>query len=188
MYYPNLVKDHPELFLNIEFHLDWIDDSKMRDLMKRHFAFEEMAYPDVDTQAYAVQARADLLAEHYNKLFSLIGLSEQTTENPLWNYDRFEDIEEATKNKAQSSVNSDTLGSQFPMDKGIKKPVSESEGKSNANTSADGALDHHGHVYGNIGVQTLGAIEESTEEMYARLYRLKERYLAEFDDYFMLSM
>lgn len=176
MFYPNLVMNNQQIFLPIDFKLDWFSNAEIKEMMKARYLTEEMAFPSREIMVIKLQNKANELSELYNKLFYLKGLSESVTENPLWNYDRFEDWKE------NSNGNSDALYSEFPMDTNGEKNVNHTKG----NTKGD--LDHKGHIYGNIGVQTLGDIEQATEEMYKRVYQLKAQYVEEFKDFFMLNI
>lgn len=167
--------NHQAIMLPIEFGLDWWKDSDIRKEMLHYYFTQEMTWPDEELMVIKLQNKANLIAEKYNKLFSLIGLSEEFS-NPLENYDRFEDWTDDGKSS------SDQMYSEFPMDKGIKKNVNQTE------TGINSGNVHHGHIHGNIGVMTLGESEKQTEQMYERLYMLKQRYIKEFDNLFMITM
>ena len=175
MKYPNLVMDNQQIFLNLQCNLKWFKDSDIKKMLVNRYLTEECAYPDDRLMAVKLQNKADQLSEYYNKLYDLIGLSEEVN-NPLYNYDRYEEWKE------NSNGNSDNMYSEFPMDTNKEKNVNHNKG----NTQGD--LDHKGHIYGNIGVQTLGDIEKSTQEMYERLYQLKSQYIEEYTDFFMLNI
>lgn len=160
MYYPNLLMNNPQILAPIEFKLSWWKDSEIREMMTNTYLTEECAYPDDRLMVAKIQNKANQLSEYYNKLYHLKDLAEEVT-NPLYNYDRFEDTTDDGKS------NSDSMNSEFPMDSDREKNVNHIvQGNTAGNV-------RHSHIYGNIGVQTLGDIEKSTREMYERLYELK---------------
>lgn len=184
--YPKLVKDYPAMFLPLNFHLTFCEDSEMQNLMKRHFYFEQPVYPDVDSQLIALQARADELFEYYNKLAYMRGLSEEL--NPLYNYDRTTEITEKTDGKTENAADNENKYYEYPMNTGTKKQVNMNNGKSTGTAKSDNTRVMKDHTYGNIGVQTLGDIVESTADKVYTLYLLKQRYIKAFDDLFMITL
>lgn len=186
MWYPNLVKDHTEIFLNLKCNLDFATDTEMRDMMKRHYYFESLTYPDVDAEALALQIRADEISDYYNQLYKI--QLETAKFNPLENYDLREEASTKSETNSTSKANSESTMSEFPMDTNTKKPVNNTVSGSNGSGNVNGNATLNSHKHGNIGVQTLGDIEESTEEMYKRVYQLKLRYIQEFTRYFMVEI
>lgn len=184
--YPPRVMEQEQIFLNLKFNLTFATDTEMRDLMRRHFYFQQLVYADPDAEILALQSRADEISDYYNKLAYMRGLSEEI--NPLYNYDRTTEITETNTGENVTSGENDTLYSEFPMNTPSKKNVNDTVNKSATTGKSDTARNYKEHTFGNIGVQTLGDIVESSENKVYTLYLLKQRFIMEFDDLFMLTI
>ena len=180
----NMVMNHQSIFLPIEFHLDWISDTEMRELMLNYYLTQDMAYPDEKLMVIKLQNKANLIAEYWNKIYTL-----RTIEyKPIENYDRYEDIEDNGTTSGTSNSNSESNAYEFPMETPLKKQTAASDGKGTANSSATAQNTRKAHIHGNIGVTTSQQMLESEIELQKQLSMLKQLYIRAYDDLFMIVL
>lgn len=179
----NMVMNHQSIFLPIKFHLDWISDTEMRELMLNYYLTQDMAYPDEALMVIKLQNKANLIAEYWNKLYKL-----KTIEyKPLENYDRYEDIEDNGTTSGTSNSNSESNAYEFPMEAPLKKQTAASDGKGTANSSATAQSTRKAHIHGNIGVTTSQQMLESEINLQKQLSMLKELYIKQYDSLFFIN-
>lgn len=179
----NMVMNHQSIFLPIKFHLDWISDTEMRELMLNYYLTQDMAYPDEALMVIKLQNKANLIAEYWNKLYKL-----KTIEyKPLENYDRYEDIEDNGTTSGTSNSNSESNAYEFPMESPLKKQTAASDGKGTANSSATAQNTRKAHIHGNIGVTTSQQMLESEINLQKQLSMLKELYIKQYDSLFFIN-
>lgn len=179
----NMVMNHRSLFLPIKFHLDWISDTEMRELMLNYYLTQDMAYPDEGLMVIKLQNKADLIAEYWNKIYKLKTIEYQ----PIENYDRYEDIEDNGTSSGTSSSNSESNAYEFPMEAPLKKQTAASDGKGTANSNATAKNTRKAHIHGNIGVTTSQQMLESEIELQKQLSMLKELYIKQYDSLFFIN-
>ena len=185
MNYPtsNMVMNHQDIFLPIKFHLDWMSDTEIRELMLNYYLTQDMAYPDEALMVIKLQNKANLIAEYWNKLYTL-----KTIEyKPLENYDRYEDIEDNGTTSGTSNSNSESNAYEFPMESPLKKQTAASDGKGSANSSATAQNTRKAHIHGNIGVTTSQQMLESEINLQKQLSMLKELYIKQYDSLFFIN-
>ena len=186
MNYPtsNMVMNHQSIFLPIKFHLDWISDTEMRELMLNDYLTQDMAYPDEALMVIKLQNKANLIAEYWNKVYKL-----KTIEyKPIENYDRYEDIEAHRSTSGTRYSNSESNAYEFPMESPLKKQTAASDGKGSANSSATAQSTRKAHIHGNIGITTSQQMLESEMELQKQLSMLKQLYIRAYDDLFMIIL
>ena len=180
----NMVMNHQSIFLPIKFHLDWISDTEMRELMLNYYLTQDMAYPDEALMVIKLQNKANLLAEYWNKLYKL-----KTIEyKPLENYDRYEEIEDNGTTSGTSNSNSESNAYEFPMEAPLKKQTAASDGKGTANSSATAQSTRKAHIHGNICVTTSQQMLESEINLQKQLSMLKQLYIKQYDSLFFINL
>lgn len=180
----NMVLNHQSIFLPIKFHLDWIPDIEMRELMLNYYLTQDMAYPDESLMVIKLQNKADLIAEYWNKIYKL----RQIEYEPIENYDRYEDITETGKSNGKSNSSGTSLYSEFPMESPLKKSVNNTDNNSSANSEANTDTQRRAHIHGNIGVTTSQQMLESEINLQKQLSMLKQLYIKEYDDLFFINL
>lgn len=141
------VKDHQEIFLNVDFGIDYASNTKIRDYMKRKFFLHELIYSP-ELTAIRLQHCADNVRDYANYYISTLDFYKKFS--PIENYDRYEDWEDTSASHSDNTA----TGSQFPMNTAGKKDVTETNGTANS----DGSSRHTAHIHGNIGVTTSTAM------------------------------
>ena len=186
MTYPssNMVINHQSIFLPIKFGLDWVEDTKMRELMLNYYLTQDMAYPDESLMVLKIQNKANLISEYWNKMYSLKSIEYQ----PIENYDRYEDIQETGNSKGQSNSSGTSLYSEFPMESPLKKSVNNTDSNSSANSEANTNGTRKAHIHGNIGVTTSQQMLESEINLQKQLSMLKQLYIKEYEDLFFINL
>lgn len=179
----NMVMNHQSIFLPIKFHLDWMPDKEVRKLMLNYYLTQDMAYPDEALMAIKLQNKADLIAEYWNKVYKLKMIEYQPTEN----YDRYEDIVDSGSTSGTSNSNSESNAYEFPMEAPLKKQVAASDGKGTASSSATAQNTRKAHIHGNIGVSSQQMLE-SEIDLQKQLSMLKQLYIKEYEDLFMIIL
>lgn len=180
----NMVMNHQSIFLPIKFHLDWMPDTEVRKLMLNYYLTQDMAYPDEELMVIKLQNKANLIAEYWNKIYTLKTIEYQ----PIENYDRYEDIEDNGTTSGTSNSNSNSNSYEYPMEAAAKKPVASSDGNGTANSSATAKNVRKAHIHGNIGVTTSQQMLESEINLQKQLSMLKELYVKEYNDLFMIIL
>lgn len=186
MGYPtsNMVINHQSIFLPIEFKLDWVKDTELRDLMLNYYLTQDMAYPSEELMVLKLQNKANLISEYWNKLYTLKSIEYE----PIENYDRYEDITETGNSKGQSSSSGTSLYSEFPMESPLKKSVNNTDSNSSANSEANTNGTRKAHIHGNIGVTTSQQMLESEINLQKQLSMLKQLYIKEYEDLFIINL
>lgn len=180
----NMVINHQSIFLPIKFGLDWVEDTQMRELMLNYYITQDMAYPDESLMVLKLQNKANLISEYWNKLYSLKSIKYQ----PIENYDRYEDITETGKSNGSSKSSGTSLYSEFPMESPLKKSVNNTDSNSSANSEANTDTTHKAHIHGNIGVTTSQQMLESEINLQKQLSMLKQLYIKEYEDLFIINL
>lgn len=180
----NMVMNHQSIFLPIKFKLDWISDTEVRELLLNYYLTQDMAYPDESLMVIKLQNKADLISEYWNKVYKLTTIEYQ----PIENYDRYEDIEDNGSTSGTSNSNSNSNSYEYPMESPLKKPVASSDGNGTANSSATSQNTRKAHIHGNIGVTTSQQMLESEINLQKQLSMLKELYVKEYNDLFMIIL
>lgn len=180
----NMVINHQSIFLPIKFGLDWVEDTQMRELMLNYYITQDMAYPDESLMVLKLQNKANLISEYWNKMYSLKSIEYQ----PIENYDRYEDITETGKSNGSSKSSGTSLYSEFPMESPLKKSVNNTDSNSSANSEANTDTTHKAHIHGNIGVTTSQQMLESEINLQKQLSMLKQLYIKEYEDLFIINL
>lgn len=180
----NMVMNHQSIFLPIQFHLDWISDTEVRELLLNYYLTQDMAYPDESLMVIKLQNKANLISEYWNKVYKLTTIEYQ----PIENYDRYEDIEDNGSTSGTSNSNSNSNSYEYPMESPLKKQVASSDGNGTANSSATAKNVRKAHIHGNIGVTTSQQMLESEINLQKQLSMLKELYVKEYNDLFMIIL
>lgn len=180
----NMVLNHQSIFLPIKFKLNWISDTEVRELLLNYYLTQDMAYPDEALMVIKLQNKANLISEYWNKLYEL----KQIEYKPIENYDRYEDIVENGKSSGNSSGSSVTNSYEYPMESPLKKQVASSDSSNNANSSGNSENITKAHMHGNIGVTTSQQMLESEINLQKQLSMLKELYVKEYNDLFMIVL
>ena len=186
MTYPssNMVINHQSIFLPIKFNLNWMSDTEVRELLLNYYLTQDMAYPDESLMVIKLQNKANLISEYWNKLYSLKSIEYA----PIENYDRYEDITETGLSKGKSNSSGTSLYSEFPMESPLKKSVNNTDNNSSANSEANTDTQRKAHIHGNIGVTTSQQMLESEIELQKQLSMLKQLYIKEYNDLFMIVL
>ena len=171
----NMVINHQSIFLPLTFGLNWVSDSEMRSLMKTFYLTQDMAFPNEEMMVAQMQNKADLIADFWNKMGELTKIKYE----PIENYD---------STAGSSSSSSESNAFEYPMEAPLKKQVASSDGSGSASSSAKSDRKHTAHIHGNIGVTTSQQMLESEIELQRQLSRLKELYIKEFNEFFMLVL
>lgn len=180
----NMVINHQSIFLPIKFGLDWVEDTQMRELMLNYYITQDMAYPDESLMVLKLQNKANLISEYWNKMYSLKSIEYQ----PIENYDRYEDITETGKSNGSSKSSGTSLYSEFPMESPLKKSVNNTDSNTEANSEANTDTTHKAHIHGNIGVTTSQQMLESEINLQKQLSMLKQLYIKEYEDLFIINL
>lgn len=180
----NMVINHQSIFLPIKFGLDWVEDTQMRELMLNYYITQDMAYPDESLMVLKLQNKANLISEYWNKLYNLKSIEYQ----PIENYDRYEDITETGKSNGSSKSSGTSLYSEFPMESPLKKSVNNTDSNTEANSEANTDTQHKAHIHGNIGVTTSQQMLESEINLQKQLSMLKQLYIKEYEDLFIINL
>lgn len=163
---------HPQVLTNLVFGQKWATDAELRDAIYRRFKLYLLAIPNIELTAEHLQTVADFIKDKYNHLYD----TTQYKYNPIENYHSTEIITDTRR------VNSDKSGksSQFPMDSNRERDVVQNkEGSSEVEV-----FEHTLHRSGNIGVTTSQQMIQSERDM---IISVKEMYVNEFTDYFMIN-
>ena len=186
MTYPssNMVINHKSIFLPIKFKLDWVSDIELRELLLNYYLTQDMAYPSEELMVLKLQNKANLIAEYWNKLYTLKSIEYQ----PIENYDRYEDITETGKSNGKSNSSGTSLYSEFPMESPLKKSVNNTDSNSSANSEANTDTTRKAHIHGNIGVTTSQQMLESEINLQKQLSMLKQLYIKEYEDLFFINL
>ena len=180
----NMVINHQSIFLPLTFGLNWVSDSEMRALMKNFYLTQDMAFPNEEMMVAQMQNKADLIADFWNKIGELAKIKYE----PIENYDRYEDSLDNDSTSGSSSSSSESNAFEYPMEAPLKKQVASSDGNGSASSSAKSDRKHTAHIHGNIGVTTSQQMLESEIELRRQLSRLKELYIKEYNEFFMLVL
>lgn len=180
----NMVINHQSIFLPLTFGLNWVSDSEMRALMKTFYLTQDMAFPNEEMMVAQMQNKADLIADFWNKMGELTKIKYEQIEN----YDRYEDSLDNDSTSGSSSSSSESNAFEYPMEAPLKKQVASSDGNGSASSSAKSDRKHVAHIHGNIGVTTSQQMLESEIELRQQLSRLKELYIKEYNEFFMLVL
>lgn len=180
----NMVINHQSIFLPIKFGLDWVEDTQMRELMLNYYITQDMAYPDESLMVLKLQNKANLISEYWNKLYNLKSIEYQ----PIENYDRYEDITETGKSNGSSKSSGTSLYSEFPMESPLKKSVNNTDSNTEANSEANTNGTRKAHIHGNIGVTTSQQMLESEINLQKQLSMLKQLYIKEYEDLFIINL
>lgn len=180
----NMVINHQSIFLPIKFGLDWVEDTQMRELMLNYYITQDMAYPDESLMVLKLQNKANLISEYWNKMYSLKSIEYQ----PIENYDRYEDITETGKSNGSSKSSGTSLYSEFPMESPLKKSVNNTDSNTEANSEANTNGTRKAHIHGNIGVTTSQQMLESEINLQKQLSMLKQLYIKEYEDLFIINL
>lgn len=179
----NMVMNHQSIFTPIKFNLKWVSDTEMRELMLNYYLTQDMAYPDEALMVIKLQNKANLIAEYWNKLYTLKTIEYQ----PIENYDRYEDIVDNGTTSGTSNSNSESNAYEFPMEDPLKKQTAASDGKGTANSSATAQNTRKAHIHGNIGVTTSQQMLESEINLQKQLSMLKQLYIKQYDSLFFIN-
>lgn len=180
----NMVINHQSIFLPISFKLDWVSDTELRELMLNYYLTQDMAYPDERLMVIKLQNKANLIAEYWNKLYTLKTIEYQ----PIENYDRYEDITETGNSNSSANSSGTSLYSEFPMESPLKKSVNNTDSNSSANSEANTDTQRKAHIHGNIGVTTSQQMLESEINLQKQLSMLKQLYIKEYEDLFFINL
>lgn len=169
----NFVYDNTEIFLNLEFGLDWISDAEMRKHLKERYYFEEMAYPNKYAMQLALQAKADEIADYFNELHKTTVYEY----DPTINYK----MRETANGSSSSTATGNNNSKEYPQDNPTNgKLIGSSDSTSSGSATAQSITERTG----TIGLTTQALIAQQREV----LLNLVDRYENEFKDYFILSL
>lgn len=177
----NLLMNKTECLLNLTFGLSWITDTEMREHIKEHFFLQELVYPNVNMQAYLMQGKANDIADYYNKMY----VTTQYQYNPLYNVDGTETWTETVKGKSKTNTESETNNLEFPMNSTDGKQTDKGTGSGVSDSENESTVTHHLAKAGNIGVTMTQQLIEAERRV---ILNMIEKYVAEYDDFFMITM
>lgn len=171
----------PTLFDDIK-----IPDGMEKDLLiseiQLRCADYEMMYPDAE---FMKVATINFFRSHYLTFFRWWEAINMEYD-PLYNYDRFEDLSDTTNDKGSSKSTSGNTVKQkvSAFDSSTMQPNSETEdsGTVNVDNANDRTYKATNHIYGNIGVTTSSAmLEEYIKTQQINIYeRIAELYATNF--------
>lgn len=180
MNYENLVMKKSDIFLPLTFGLDFMTDEEVREELKGHYLLEECVYEDSNLMTYMLQHKADEVKDYFNRLY-------RTTVyqyNPLENYRIVENEESVNSSTASSSTNSQTDSFEYPMDTQVQKQTGKGVGTGSGSSS--------GKSEDKRNLVRSGNVNKSAQEMIQAerdiLLNIKELYLKQFSDYFMITI
>ena len=180
MNYENLVMNKGDIFLPLTFGLEFMTDEEVREELKEHYLLEECVYWDSNLMTYVLQHKADEVKDYFNRLY-------RTTlykYDPLENYKIVESEEGSNSSTASSSTNSQTDSFEYPMDTQNQKQTGK--GLSTGSGSSSGKSEDKRNLIrsGNVNRTAQEMIKEEREI----LLNIKELYLKQFSDYFMITI
>lgn len=106
------------------------------------------------TNVYFYKDAIDLFFNKWYRTFEKWANAINSDYEPLYNYDRYEDIEEKHDNKVISDMSTSTNKSAFNAN--TYKPYDKVD--SDSDTNDNGTFERKAHLYGNIGVTTSSAL------------------------------
>ena len=178
----NMVLNHQAIFLPIKFNLTWATDSEIRELMLNYYYTQDMVYPNENLMVLKLQNKADLISDYWNKIAEL----KKIEYDPIENYNRYEESTDNNINNSTTKNDTNSNAFEYPMQQVDKKPVSTADGTNNTKYDSTNDNKHSAHIHGNIGVTTTQQMMQSEFQIQALFTRMKEAYIKEYENLFMV--
>lgn len=150
----------PTLFDNVNFPEGIEKDLAVNEILTRAGEFE-LIYSDLDFLKFQITKWASKHYRTFDKWINALNIEF----DPLYNYDRYEEITDKTENSGSVSSNAGatTTGKVSAYDSSSYQPKDETTTSSNSGetSGSESNYSHTAHLYGNIGVTTSSELLES---------------------------
>lgn len=172
-----------QILLNFHPKVDFASEQDIRDAIRKRYYFEELIYHDTWAMTEALQNRADLIADYYNKLFKTT-LYEY---DPTGNVDLLEDHNETNSGTGSVNSNVHTLSNEFPMGEPINtpRPVQSSSNGSDSFSNTNANRNYKNKKSGLNGLKTK---QELIEEERRIILSILPKYVEEFTNLFLVTI
>lgn len=172
-----------QILLNFHPKTDFATEVEIRDAIKKRYYFEELCYHDTWAMTEALQNRADLIAEYYNKLYKTT-LFEY---DPLANVGITEDHDETNSGTGSTNSNVNTLSNEFPMGEPINtpRPVGSSTNGSNSFSNTNANRNYKNKKTGSNGMRTRQELIEQERNI---IISILPKYVEEFTNLFVIKI
>lgn len=151
---------NPTLFDNVNFPEGIDKDLAVNEILTRAGEFE-LIYSDLDFLKFQITKWASKHYRTFDKWINALNIEF----DPLYNYDRYEEITDTTENSGSVSSNAGatTTGKVSAYDSSSYQPKDETTTSSNSGetSGSESNYSHTAHLYGNIGITTSSELLES---------------------------
>ena len=151
---------NPTLFDNVNFPEGIDKDLAVNEILTRAGEFE-LIYSDLDFLKFQITKWASKHYRTFDKWINALNIEF----DPLYNYDRYEEITDKTENSGSVSSNAGatTTGKVSAYDSSSYQPKDETStsSESGETSGSESNYSHKAHLYGNIGVTTSSELLES---------------------------
>ncbi len=134
------------------------------------------------TDADFMQQMIGIWSSKWNKTFERWLTAYNSEYDPIYNYDRHEEIEDVTTNDITGTDSSTVTNSRSAYDSSAYQPHDQSTATGSSGSNADGTYTRTAHMYGNIGVTTTQQMLEAEYKIAGwNIYEaIKDLFMQEF--------
>lgn len=170
--YNNALFKHPAVLDNLVFGVPFATDAQMREFLYKRYMMYDLAYPDENTMAIVLQARADAIKDYYIALY----------DTSTWEYDPLAnvDAEETRTITVNGTLTNESDVYQYPASTTSRQTGKQVDTQRPNTTTTDTFIRK-----GNIGVTASQTLVQMSRDL---LLNFIDKYTHEFNHCFMLTM